>query len=151
MFFFLFFILWNRKCRNKKLVGLWGSSYYAGLYGSGFLYSPPELTSFRRARRESFPVPRFGLRDQAFSCWNARRKQVYRKWTRQEQEKGLLWAHRGKKQQHDLLPDLDQLEKPCGLMMKDTANPQPTGVGQNGGRVVKIHSCTVPARGASSC
>jgi len=63
-----------------------------------------------------FPVPRFGLRGQAFSCWNAGRKRK-RKWTRVK-NKRKAWIERtvgGKKTTWPLLNwPWPELEKPCG-------------------------------------
>jgi len=57
-----------------------------------------------------FPVPRFGLRGQAFSCWNAGRKRK-RKWTRVKNKRKACFERTvGWKKQHDLFwTDLDVL------------------------------------------
>jgi len=63
-----------------------------------------------------FPVPRFGLRGQAFSCWNAGRKQA-RTGSEHVKNKRKAWIERtvGEKTTWPLLNwPWPVLEKPCG-------------------------------------
>jgi len=65
-----------------------------------------------------FPVPKFGLRGQAFSCWNAGRKKArtgseHVSRTRERLELSAPWGEK----QHDLFwTPWPELEKPCGLV-----------------------------------